>query len=933
MEKKTGENMKRKIAFLTVLFLLASSIGFAQRTTQTTMINGTVTDDQGEFLPGVTVTATSPALMLPQVSTVTKDKGFFRLAQLPIGTYKLVFTLDGFKTLQREGVILTFGTTTTLDIILEPTTIAETITVVGISPTVDKQKTALGINLGLDFLRNIPANRDLGTVFNLAPGVTGDTTHGSSGRDNAYNLDGVNITDPVTGTPFVGIGYEIAEEYTIETSGHAAEYGSVRGGMLNVITKSGGNDISGEVNFYYRHKNLQSDNTKGTPFEGQFVGFNYEVDTTFQLGGPLVKDKFWFFGNYTYRYQETFEEGYPYDKPQPTPYDRKWQYPFVKLSWQINPSMKLVGSWNWSPFKRNHRGASKTQNEDTTWKQYSRANTFNVTYSYMISNNVIATAKGAAVLFDFDLMKKNDQPRFYDYTTRHYTGSYGYDDLYKRYRYQALADLTYFVDDFHGRHEFKTGFEFEFSWDTRERIHNRLPNGAGPFVYTRNNGTPYRVYDYEDFKRHDQKYVYGLFVQDRWNPTDRLTLNIGFRFDRQEGVIPKQGENRTPVTVGGILYDPRVTKSFKALIWNTISPRLGVSYDLTGDGKTVLKASYGRFYIANILQWFVTVNPNSYITRYYYLNSDWSLGRMYNFSGTSGTSMDPNIKSPYLDEIVVGIQREIIPDFSLSLSFIQKWDRALLEDVSVEALGLDNAKNGNYNWSNYTPVTAVDPYDGKTVTFYDRSKSLVAQTFVVANPKPARRNYTGFEVVLTKRFSHNWQMNASYVYAKSTGLIGTDFDDSWSGQSYFDNPNAHINAVGRFPLERRHQIKIQGSYSAPFGILISTNYSTLAGRRYTREIRSDDLGLDLNQGNVTINAEERGARGLPWLHILDLRVEKQFRLMDRFRIGLIADVFNVLNRNTATSVETISSSTAYTFEEPDGIMDPRLVRLGIRLTW
>jgi len=923
---------KMKFCFLLFILLTSFSLVWAQRTTQTGVIDGRVVDENGEPLPGVNVTATSPALMLPHVTTVTNERGYFRFLQLPVGVYKVVFELPGFQKVEQLGVKVNFGGTTTLTITMKQAALEEAITIVGQAPTVDKQKTSLGVNLGLEFLRNIPAARDMAAVFNMAPGVISDTAHGSSVRDNAYNMDGVNITDPVTGTPFVGLGFEIAEEYTVQTSGHTAEYGSVRGAVLNVITKSGGNDISGEVNFYYRNKDLQADNTKGTPFEGQFVGFNYEYDTTFQLGAPIIKDKIWFFGNFTYRYQETYVEGYPYDKPQPTPYDRKWMYPFAKISWQINPAMRFVLSWNWSPFKRNHRGASRFRNEDTTWKQYSRAHTFNATYSYMISNNMVATAKGAAVLFDFDLMKKNDQPRFYDYTTRLYSGSYGYDDLYKRYRYQFLSDLTYYLDDWYGRHEFKTGIEFEYSWDTRERIHNRLPNGAGPFVYTRN-GKPYRVYDYEDFKRHDQKYVYGAFIQDRWNPSDRLTINVGLRFDRQEGVIPKQGEDRQPVTYGGVTYDPRVLKAFKPVIWNTLSPRLGFSFDLTGDGKTVLKASYGRFFIANILQWFVTVNPNSYINRYYYLNPDWSLGRLYRISGTSGTAMDPDLRSPYLDEVVIGIQREIITDVSLSVSYIRKWDKYLLEDVCNEALGLEKIKEGEYSWNYYYPVTAVDPFNGQTVTFYNRDPNFVSETYTVSNPEPARRNYTGFEVVLNKRFSHNWQLLASYVYAKSTGLIGTDFDDSWSGTSYFDNPNAHINAEGRFPYERRHQFKLQGTVRLPFGILFSSYFRAMSGRRYTRLIRSSDLGLDLNQGNVTINAEPRGSRGLPAQYILDLRVEKEFRVKDLFRIGLLADMFNVFNANTATSVETLSSSPSYTFEEVTGILDPRIVRLGIRVMW
>lgn len=931
--------MKNKaIKLLMILFLVVgiSSVGLAQRA-QTGTLNGKVADDEGMPLPGVTVTASSPSMMLPQVSTATDIKGFFRLLQLPPGIYKVTWELSGFKNLIREKILVNMASTTSLNITLEPTTIEETITVVGESPTVDTAKTSLGVSLGADFLRNIPAaTRSFSTIFNMAPGITGDTTHGSSVRDNAYSVDGVNITDPVTGTPFSRTGFEVAEEYMVQTSGHTAEYGSVRGAVLNIVTKSGGNALSGEANLYYRSKSLQWDNTEGTPFEGQFVGFNYEYDVTAQLGGPVIKDKLWFFANYSHRYQETYVEGYPYDSDEHLPYDRKYITPYAKLSWQINPSMKLVTSWNYSPFWRNHRGASKSRNEDTTWIQFSGAHLFNLNLSYMISGNMIVTARGAAVLFDFPLTAKNDKPRFYDYQTSQYTGSYGYDDLYKRYRYQFLTDATYFVDDLAGRHEFKAGFEFEFAWDTRERIHNKDPrNGAGPFVYTGDDieGVPYRVYDYEDFKRHDQKYAYGLYIQDRWNPTERLTLNLGLRFDRQEGVIPPQGEDRTAVVVGGINYDPRVLEKFKPITWNTISPRLGASYDLTGDGKTVLKASYGRFHIANILQWFVTVNPNSYVQRRYYLNSDWSLGRMYSFSGTAGTSMDPDIVSPHMDEFVVGIQRELVPDLSLSVNYIRKWDRKLMEDVSEQAMDVDAIKDGEYIWSYYTPVTGVDPFDGSPVTFYDRSTELVAQTYFITNPEPAQRDYTGVEVVLNKRFSKNWQVLASYVYAKSTGLIGTDFDDSWSGEAYFDHPNAHINSEGRFPYERRHQIKLQGSYRLPWGILISTYYRGLAGRTYTRLIRSGDSGLSLNQGNVTILAEERGSRQYPWLHQWDLRLEKQFKIKDRVRLGLIADCFNVLNLNTATSYETYSGRPGYTFQEVDGILDPRIMRFGIRIMW
>ncbi len=924
--------MNKKVARILLIALVIvglSSLGLAQKTTQTGTLVGTVIDDQGTPLPGVTVTASSPSLMLPQVSMLTDEKGFFRLPQLPTGIYKVVFNLAGFKTIVREGIKISLGVTITLNMTMEPSTIEETVVVVGEAPTVDMKKTSLGTNIDHDFLVNIPIERRYVDVFAMAPGVIWSDdnrpiSHGSHQTDNDYNLDGVLVGEPGSGTmASVQIGYEIAEEFTIESAGLTAEYGNVKGSMLNLITKSGGNKLSGEVNFYYRDKKLQSDNTEGTPFEGKFVGTNYDYDGSFSLGGPIIRDKVWFFAHYSQQYVETFVEGFPYDKDEHVPADYKKQYPYVKLSWQINPAMKFVGSWNMWKGDRHNRNADYRRNEDTTWEGDFRSFTFNLAYSYMISKNFIATAKVAAVDIYTYYYPMNDLPSYYDYATRQYTGSMGRQYIADKKRYQAITDATYFVDDFYGRHEFKTGFEYIFEQVDGGYNYNKDPrNGVGYLIYTRNNGRPYRAYDYVDYLSTSQYSFFGFYIQDRWNPMDRLTFNLGIRYDHQEDIIPKQGEDRE--------YEPaRVLETFKPVVVNIISPRFGVSYDLTGDGKTVIKASYGRYQKSYYSGRYS--NPNGYEQRRYYLNSDWSLGRMYYFSASAATSVDPDIKASYLDEILIGIERELFPDISLSINYIRKWDKNLHENVIVEALDIEAIKKGEYIWSHYTPVTTVDPFNGNTVTFYERDASIVTQTALITNPEPSKRYYSGLEITLKKRFSHNWQLMASYNYSKSTGLVGLS-RGSHAQSSYFNDPNAHINALGRFANERRHQFKVHGTYQAPFGIVISTFYKALAGRRYTRYIRSGDLGLSLNQGNVSILAEEKGSSGLPWLHIWDVRVEKRFRIK-RFSLGLIADAFNVLNLNTTTSVETLSSSPSVEFEKILGIMDPRILRLGIRISW
>jgi hypothetical protein len=208
------------------------------------------------------------------------------------------------------------------------------------------------------------------------------------------------------------------------------------------------------------------------------------------------------------------------------------------------------------------------------------------------------------------------------------------------------------------------------------------------------------------------------------------------------------------------------------------------------------------------------------------------------------------------------------------------------------------------------------------------------------NPPGAKRDYDGLEVTLDKRFSNRWQLSASYVYASSRGTIDTGFDFSSGGSTLYNNPNAHINAEGNFSLERKHQFKVNGMVQGPWGINFSFYYRYLSGNPWTRQIRAYDLGLNPPQGNVTIFAEARGARNYPGLNLLDIRLEKTFRLPGKLgRLGVFADMFNVLNINTMTTANTVSSAPPQvvnnnnvSFGEATAIYSPpRVVRLGVKV--
>jgi hypothetical protein len=422
----------------------------------------------------------------------------------------------------------------------------------------------------------------------------------------------------------------------------------------------------------------------------------------------------------------------------------------------------------------------------------------------------------------------------------------------------------------------------------------------------------------------------GVFIQDSWSPSKKLTLNIGFRYDHQEGIIPKQGQERTAIFYGGKTYDPSVDKTFKALIWNTFSPRLGVAYSLDNAGKTVVKASFGRYYEPALSQWFIDANPNGSISWRQRLNPDWTLqGDPYLFKAAAEAKIDPDLKVPYLDEFTAGIEREIMKDMKAGLRYIRKSDRNLIEDVDMNSLDLDALKRGELVWTNYTPYSVIDPFDGQSVTFWGVQNSAITFASNITNPPDAKRDYDAVEVTLNKKYSNNWQLAASYVYAKSKNMIDLD---ARGATDLYNNPNSLINAYGKSALFVPHQFKLQGSYTGPFGINISGYFLYLAGQRYTRTIRSSDLGLNLAQGVVTIYAEEKSSRKYPDQGALDLRIGKIFDLPRKLgRLELILDCFNVFNANTTTKMETLSSSPLFTFEKTLSIVQPRMLRLGVRI--
>lgn len=938
----------RKLISTAAILLLAAGLGPAQ-TVQTGTIAGTVRSPEGDILPGVTVSITSPAMIVPSRSVITNQAGAFRFAALPPGEYKVSFELSGMQTVIREGIIVPVAQTVTLDIALELKTVEEAITVVGQTPTIDKLRTTRPANMEKIFLQSLPAPRNLNTYVNMAPGLDNLSAHGGSTMDNAVLLDGVNLIDAATGVQAAGVnfGLDIMEEISIQASGLTAEYGSVRGAVINVVTKSGGNSFSGSGSFYLNHEKLKGDNTQDTPLAGAKSGNRLEYEPTLTLGGAIIRDKLWFFTNASFNNSERFVAGYPgncapgAEKPIKT----LVPYPYVKLSYQPGVNDKFTLSYNFSNTVTDDSGASKFSTESVTQQRRAPGHVFNLQYTKFFTSDFFANLKYGMVLYQLLLNGKGGEAQSVNNNTGISSGnSWRNHDNYTRNRFQVNADATMFIDNLAGTHELKYGGETQYAYTTWDIYGVTDPVTGG--CYNSKYGDDYYytlILKNGGFKRVDKMIDFAGFVQDAWSVSRNLNLSLGLRLEYNSIVYPPQNQDEGPIEFLGRTYNRGIPETITMYKWLNLAPRVGAIYDLSSDGKTLVKASWSRYIIPNQIGFINLAHPNGWFGYYQYLNADgshipgrvslWAMPGGEQNNGARIGWQDHPLKAGYTDELTIGIEQEFWTDFSVGARYIRKWDRN--QPNQVDAAQLDMAKlmtTGELDWSkNWTSRTVVDPYNGETKTFYEKI-DLTATEIYIVNPPGADRDYDGFEFTLNKRYSRNWAMEISYVYAKSRGLITTARTDESLGGAvggFFLSPNAHTNADGVLPLERRHQLKITGLVHGPWGVNLSGYFRYLSGLPVTRTVSNNYLGLSLRQ-NVTILAEKRGSTHLPDVVQLDLRLEKAFRI-NPLRVAVFADCFNALNRGVATAMWLNSSNvTNYDLFEMTAINDPRIFQLGAR---
>ena len=912
----------KTLAAVAALLLFLSPFALSQ-SKDTGAIEGTITDAEKAPLPGVTVTLTSPNLMGTRTA-LTDGNGQFRFPALPPGTYTVKAEMPGFRTVIQEGVRLTTTTRLAVDMVLQQSAVAEEVTVVGQAPTVDVKSTeSASVTLSNEILRNIPYNQFTADIVNLAPGVADNSAYGASQDTGiAYAMDGVNVSDPEGGSAWVFLDHNIIEEAKVMGLGLPAEYGNFTGVIFNLVTKSGGNEFSGHFELDFQGKpgefpnhfwQTVNNHDYADDWPDVTSPINKLFDVNAHVGGPIRRDKLWFYVGLQYYETWFFPTGFPEARNYYQPRS------FWKLSSQLSPKTNAMFSLevdtyngvNRAPFGFSHAEIGA----ESTVTQKSPEVVGSLTMTHILSPKTFFDIKAAYFWGYYYLEPKmgRDVNAHFDINVNKLLGNSYHYYLADRSRLQANASLTHYAEDFiKGDHDFKFGAEIERS-AVRSRYgftganHTYFVDYQG-YYYAGPQGQ-YLAYQYEGYDLNSKYLRIEGFAQDSWQITKRLNISVGLRFSQNWGFVDG---------VSGSVY-----KSSR------LAPRLGFTFDLLGDKTTILKAHYGQFTEAMLSNAFDRLSPTAFKP---YISSMWDIneGQFVEFERTLNTyRLAPGTKHPYMDQFTVSLERELFKDASLSASFVaRRWRNTM---------GIyDNA-------AQYEEVDIVVPFTDTPMKVYNLVSGN-AHDFVLGNIKTSNpwilldpyRKYWGFEVMFNKRFSNKWQFLASYVYGKATGTIDNGQSDDFGRWNDTSNPNFWINGEGNSSSDPTHMVKIQATYVLPFDVNFNAYYHGITGRAWTTRYRTPSSLL--NQGRETVFVERRGTNHFPMAHGIDVRLEKTFMLSDRYRLGVILDVFNLLNDDTISDWGTRldydwipGAAPSTSGHDLYGFADPRAARVGIRL--
>lgn len=914
----------KRLYQLSLIFLFLAPVVMAQ-TIEYGKLTGTVVDEEGAPLPGVTVEITSPALMGGKRATQTSARGSYVFMNLPPGKYALTASLPGFKTVRQENITITAGSSMVVDVKMEMGKLEETVTVTAAGPVVDAKTSTVATNIQSELLSKLPTSRDafydlaLTTPGMVAQGKDGSwlpspNAYGGASNENVFLINGVNTTNPRSAAygSLVNVNYNAVEEVRVIALGSKAEYGSYSGVAIDVLTKSGSNNFHGNFSVYGAPKKWIADNQPKPANPGEavdmgplgpygdrlFIGQGDDIlnkntkeyEFNFTMGGPIKKDKVWFYGGVDYIRSESKTPFWPVP-------NRYWgRFGDIKITTEPWTNHR---AWIAYHYERN-KGDGWTWNphwdETMTYGQNSETHSISAQWQWMATGKTVFTLKYLGFWRDDKPFIPADAPdhpgyiNWWKWNVYGVNGAFPYVEAQKSSRNTVQADVSYYAENFLGEHDIKFGIQYTLgrgNW-MGGYFHN-YANFAYPAPWTQNINYLRDWYGVDGLVFYNRQTwlnpfltvrtadQMGVFFDDQWTPTKRLTVNLGLRFDRMTTKYGKGKIYEYASTPEEINSPPPVIRERQGtgniFDFKLFSPRIGLTYALTSDMKTIFRVSYGRYYLplsveylrrfgpdmpqANIHYIFyripfelVDLNGNNYVdpdevtnaARYLYGDTYLSPGDRPDWWDEYQTSdyswmlkVKEGTKDQYTDQITINLEREIIKDLSLSATYIWKRTGNIfvnwpLNEVTQEPFEYERVEyTTQYGETVNLYSIVMKDYNGDGVIngadvgWIGSHLDYMVQNMPTIDGIKPRRLYQGLQFMANKRYSNRWQMLASALFSWSDGFamrpVRQDFN--FEGPMVMDTTflaglNQTINNMkGPLPHTQKFEFKLSGSYRIP----------------------------------------------------------------------------------------------------------------------
>ena len=978
MRKKSPSAVWRLVLGLALVLSVASGVpaAWAQGVSSST-IHGTVADESGATLPGVTVALTSPQLQAQARATVTEADGTYRFAELPAGTYRLAFELSGFRSFVRDELRITIGFTARVDAAMEIGAIAESVTVSGQSPVVDLTTTATRATFTTEVLETIPRGRDMQSVVEMAPGVTRQGAPDVGGSQMAqrpamstYGLEatpkiqveGINITTGSDANTAVYFNFAGMEEIQTVTSGTSAEVGTPGLHMIAVL-KSGSNQFHGQYEGSYQGKQTQSSNLS-PELRAQGISntenLNFHYFAAADLGGRIIRDKLWFYGGYSKQHRSGAVLGLVSgpgkdgiyltgDEPYANDYNTLLTQYNGKLSYQLSKNNRLIGVAQYGMKAEPQRDGNRFRPLSATRDYEDPTGLGKIELQSTLSSNMLLNVVGGygGYFADYNAMRTPEYrgpnyPSMFNRTSGLIVGGHELSDQRPRDNWQVDGSFSYFpTRSFAGRHELKTGatwYRYLHGSGTLEHPHGnyRLIYDSAPVApenlvpelgYARAAEIVFSNYPTEPKNRVD---VHAWYLMDTWRISSRLTANLGLRLERQNAFVPEQefpGSSQFPqlFTAGTFPQIPVVT-------WMRVLPRSGIAWEVASN--TVVKASLGQYndqyrdadvgnFNANALsqityRWTDPDRNNNYTPGE--VNLDRNGPAFIGITAASNRKVNPDLRQPVTTETTASIERELGANIGARLGYVYRQRRDSYTFAGINVLRPRNVYDIALQRRDPGPDGVLNTGDDAgTVTIYDYAAAFRGAAFVqnVQVNTDTTEKYHTFEAAVNRRLAGRWMASASGFVVKNHRFLELDFDTP------NDDP---------FPVDDTWSWGMNGSgmYRLPGDVQLAMFIqakSGLKGQR-THIFRSADPdgGTPLRQlATVTLRLEPFGAQRGGTITSTNLRVSKLFALGGARRFSLDVDLFNLLNSSVPTNIAWQSGPSFGAINE---VLSPRIIRLG-----